>query len=213
MSARTILLWRHGQTDYNVRERLQGQVDIPLNDVGRAQAEAAADVLAQRAPALIVSSDLSRAAATAAALSVRADVPVALDVRLRERNFGAWEGLTHAEVKAGWPEQYRVWRAGGHPEGIGAERRGAVGERVREAIEEHADAVPDGGVLVVVSHGAAIGAGIASLLGQDPDSWHGVSGIGNCHWSILQPARSDVAPRWRLVAHDLGVPDDFTPGV
>ena len=104
MSASTVLLWRHGQTDYNASGKLQGQVDIALNEIGRAQAVAAAEVLMRVEPARIVSSDLSRAHATAQTLAERVGVPVHLDERLRERGFGQWEGLTHPEIAEQWPE-------------------------------------------------------------------------------------------------------------
>lgn len=199
----TLLFWRHGQTDYNAQFRLQGQVDIPLNDDGHAQARTAAAVLAQVKPVAIISSDLARARDTAAYLSEHTGVPVRTDERLRERNFGAWEGLTHPEIRSGWPEQFARWRDGGHPEGIGAETRSAVGRRVAHVAEEFAAAHDRGEVVVLVGHGAAISAGIVALLGQDPESWHGVTGVGNCHWSVLRPNDS-ATPPWRLTAHNAG---------
>lgn len=202
MSA-TLLFWRHGQTDYNAQFRLQGQVDIPLNDDGHAQARAAAPVLAQVEPAAIISSDLSRARDTAEHLSEHTGVPVRTDERLRERSFGEWEGLNHHEIRAGWPKEFAWWRDGGHPEGIGAETRTAVGRRVARAAEEFAAAHARGEVVVLVAHGAAISAGIVALLGQDPENWHGVTGVGNCHWSVLRPNDS-ATPPWRLTAHNAG---------
>ena len=86
MTARTVVLWRHGRTAYNATARLQGQVDIPLDEVGRWQAdEAAAWLEARFHPQRIVSSDLGRAVATAEALAGRCGVDVELDDRLRER--------------------------------------------------------------------------------------------------------------------------------
>ncbi|SEE24334.1 histidine phosphatase family protein [Ruania alba] len=209
MTAGTVLLWRHGQTDYNVGGRLQGQVDIPLNETGIAQAEAAARVLAAAGPTAIVASDLSRAHATAQALGEVTGVTVTTDQRLRERSFGDWEGLTHDQVAAGWPEQFRVWRAGGFPEGVGAETRGDVGHRVAEAIQEAAEVLGEDDVLVATTHGAAIGIGISALLGLDPESTHVISGIGNCHWSVLRHNATE-GQAWRLAGHNLGAPEsDF----
>ena len=202
MSA-TILFWRHGQTDYNAQRRLQGQVDIPLNTAGVDQAGAAAPVLAQVRPAAIVSSDLVRARDTAARLADLTGVPVGIDVRLRERNFGAWEGLNHDEMRAGWPEAFAAWRDGDHPPGIGAESRSALGQRVAQAAVDASGTRGPDEVVVLVSHGAAISAGIVTLLGQDAQTWHGVTGIGNCHWSVLRPNDS-ATPRWRLTAHNAG---------
>lgn len=208
----TLVFWRHGQTDYNAQGRLQGQVDIPLNATGRGQAAGAAPTLAQIEPVQIVSSDLLRARDTAEQLGTRTGVTVSTDVRLRERNFGDWEGLTHPEMKQGWPEAFAVWRAGGHPEGIAAENRDEVGRRVAQAAEQIAAAHEDGSVVVLVAHGAAISAGLVTLLGQSPDTWHGVTGVGNCHWSVLRP-NDGAHPGWRLTAHNVGAPSaDFPQG-
>ncbi len=208
MSA-TILFWRHGQTDYNALGRLQGQIDIPLNDEGRAQAAAAAPVLAQTKPVRIVSSDLVRAHATASVLGELTGLAVDTDVRLRERSFGKWEGLTHAQIQAQWPTEYEEWNAGGTPDGIEAETRADVGSRIAHIATELSAEHALGEVVVLVAHGAAIGAGLTALFGQDPENWRAISGIGNCHWSVVQPNTASE-PAWRLTAHNLGGgPTDF----
>src|SRR5699024_12554464 len=120
MTATTVLLWRHGQTDYNSGGRLQGQVDIALNETGQAQAAAAAEVLSRVQPVQIISSDLSRAHDTARTLGELVGVPVRLDQRLRERSFGRWEGLAHPESAEGGPEQYGERAGGEQAEGGGA---------------------------------------------------------------------------------------------
>jgi broad specificity phosphatase PhoE len=204
MSAGTILLWRHGQTDYNATGRLQGQVDIALNERGRAQAAAAAPVLAQLRPARIVASDLVRAHETARTLAEIVRTDLITDVRLRERSFGDWEGLTHPEIEAGWPDAFAAWNAGDHPAGINAESRREVGHRFAEAVLATAEPLGDHEILVIVSHGAAISAGITALIGQDPEIWRGITGIGNCHWSVLR-TNDGQRPSWRLSAHNVGV--------
>lgn len=201
MVAGTVVMWRHGQTDYNLAGRLQGQVDIPLNATGRQQAEYAARFIARYRPSVIVASDLVRAATTARAAGALLELPVATDVRLRERNFGIWEGLHGEEVERRWPEQYARWRAGQQPEGVGAETRGSTGRRFAEAVEEHAEALEPEETLLVVAHGACIGAGITALLGEDPDVWAGIRGLENCHWSVVRS--SERAPRWRVEGHNL----------
>ncbi len=209
MRAGTVLLWRHGQTDYNAEGRLQGQVDIPLNELGRAQARAAAEVLAALEPAAIVSSDLSRALDTGRVLGELTGLEVETDARLRERSFGIWEGLTHAEMRAQWPAEFATWRRGGHPEGIGAESREELGERLVAAVGEIAGRFETSDTIVLVAHGAAIATGITALLGQNPEGWRGIAGLGNCHWSTLQPYGGE--PAWRLTGHNVGVPvRDFT---
>jgi broad specificity phosphatase PhoE len=203
VSAGTVLLLRHGQTPWNLARRLQGQADIDLDSEGVAQAERAAVVLAKLRPAAIISSDLVRARRTAEAVAAETGLEVALDERLRERAFGTWEGLNHAEIEIGWPEAYEVWSRGGQPEGIGFEARGEVGARVAAAVVEHAEPLEESEILLVVAHGAAIGAGISTLLGQDAGEWNGISGLSNCHWSLLRPSTSGH-PAWRLHAHNVG---------
>ncbi|UFU01942.1 histidine phosphatase family protein [Ruania suaedae] len=211
MTAGTVIFWRHGQTDYNLEGRLQGQVDTPLNETGRQQAKVAATALAQAGPTAILTSDLGRAVVTAQALGEQTGLPVRSEAGVRERSFGQWEGLTHPEVEAGWPEQFQVWQSGGHPQGVGAETRREVGHRVAQAVADAAQALSASDVLVVTSHGAAISCGISALLGQDAEQWRGITGVGNCHWSVLHHA-GDGHPGWRLAAHNVGVPDlDFAP--
>lgn len=203
MSAGSVLLLRHGQTPWNLARRLQGQADIDLDDDGVAQAERAAAALAKLRPAAIVSSDLTRARRTAEAVAHLVGLEVTLDERLRERAFGTWEGLNHAEIETGWPEAYEIWSRGGQPDGIGFEARGEVGARVAAAVVEHAERLSEDEMLLTVAHGAAIGAGISTLLGQDAGGWNGISGLSNCHWSLLRPSTSGHPP-WRLHAHNVG---------
>src|SRR3954449_2195858 len=93
----TLLLARHGETDWNTTGRLQGHTDRPLNDYGRRQAGALADRLADDGIAAIYASDLSRAKETAEIVGSRLRLPVVIDADLRERNWGSWEGLTPSE--------------------------------------------------------------------------------------------------------------------
>src|SRR5690625_7330104 len=102
--------WRHGRTEYNLQGRFQGQIDIPLDEVGFKQAESAATHLAMLEPSAIVSSDLSRAQQTALTLAERVGLEVELDAELREINAGAGEGRTRPERLAGWREGWHGWR-------------------------------------------------------------------------------------------------------
>src|SRR4029077_10940659 len=118
-----LVLWRHGQTIWNAERRFQGQSDIPLDETGQAQAERAARLLAALRPDLIVSSDLSRAAGTAAALSRLTGLEVTLDKDLRERSGGSWEGLTDTEIRSRYPVEHGSWTPPrGEPSPVGAER-------------------------------------------------------------------------------------------
>ena len=96
----TLLLARHGETDWNREFRIQGSSDIQLNELGRQQAQFLAQELTDVDLDAIYSSDLSRAQATAAAVAATHGLEVQLDPRLRERSFGSWEGLTREDVSA-----------------------------------------------------------------------------------------------------------------
>ncbi|WP_416462649.1 histidine phosphatase family protein [Rubrivivax gelatinosus] len=108
--ATRLVVLRHGETDWNVGQRIQGQLDIGLNRVGRWQAERAATALADAGLEAIYSSDLSRAADTAAAIGAVAGLQVRFDTGLRERAFGHFEGQSFPELEQRWPEQTLRWR-------------------------------------------------------------------------------------------------------
>ncbi|WP_116247328.1 histidine phosphatase family protein [Nocardiopsis sp. FIRDI 009] len=187
-----MLFWRHGRTAWNVENRFQGQTDIGLDRLGHAQAERAGRVLATLEPDVIVASDLRRAADTAGYLSRASGVPVEYDKRLRERFGGSWEGLTGAELSARWPAQHAVMDI---PDG---EDISEVGDRMTAAVDRALERTPSGGLLVVVSHGAAVRVGISRMLGI-PDEQREVLGpLSNCCWSVLQRRRDG----WRLMEHN-----------
>jgi probable phosphoglycerate mutase len=106
-----ILLIRHGETDWNRIRRMQGHIDIPLNDVGRRQAQALAAALADERPQAIYTSDLQRARDTAQPTADMLDLPVTLDPGLRERCFGAFEGLMYEEIGARYPQAFAGMQA------------------------------------------------------------------------------------------------------
>jgi glucosyl-3-phosphoglycerate phosphatase len=188
-----LVLWRHGQTVWNVERRFQGQSDIPLDQTGEAQAERAARLLAGLRPDMIVSSDLARASATAAPLARLTGLEVSLDKDLRERHGGCWEGLTDTEIRERYPAEHASWNP---PDG---EPSAAVAERVAGALHRVADTVGEG-LAVVVSHGAALRLGMSRMLGM-PEELFGVLGpLSNCSWSVLGRRRE----RWRLLEHNAG---------
>ena len=193
------MLWRHGQTVWNAERRFQGQSDIPLDETGQAQAERAARLLAALRPDLIVSSDLSRAAQTAAPLARLTGLEVTLDKDLRERHGGRWEGLTDTEIRTRYPVEHANWTPpDGEPSSVVAERVAGALHRIAEAAAEKHSAEP--GLAVVVSHGAALRLGMSRLLGM-PDELFGVLGpLSNCSWSVLGRRYG----RWRLVEHNAG---------
>ncbi|MGI5486596.1 histidine phosphatase family protein [Microtetraspora malaysiensis] len=191
---RRVVCLRHGQTRWNVEQRFQGHSDIPLDATGVAQAARAASLLAALGPTAIVSSDLQRAYDTGSALARLTGLSVLVDKDLRERGGGAWEGLTREEISAGWPTEYVAWEA------PGGEAVADVAERVSEAIRRWAAQLPDDGLLVVASHGAALRLGIAHLLGLPEELWSALGGLANCSWSVLEEGRRG----WRLLEHNAG---------
>lgn len=203
----TLLLWRHGLTDWNAQLRVQGHTDAALSPQGRTQAAQAAPLLAARSPDAIVASDLARALATAAPLAELTGLPVRRDPRLRERSYGDWEGLTMAEVAERFPEARARQRAGHHDLGYGIEPMAEVQKRVAEALREAADIRP-GGTTVVVTHGGAARYGMFDLLGWPVDQLGSVTVLSNCHYSEL---RLDPDRGWTLHGHNLGTADGI-PG-
>lgn len=107
---RTLILLRHGQTEWNATDRMQGQIDTDLTELGRRQAKEAARELVSRNAIAILSSDLRRAFDTATALADHTGLTIAPDTRLRETDLGDWEGLTHLEVDADYPGARMAWR-------------------------------------------------------------------------------------------------------
>jgi 2,3-bisphosphoglycerate-dependent phosphoglycerate mutase len=111
MESTRILLVRHGETDWNAAGRIQGHSDTPLNAAGRQQAQRAAQRLALEPVRALYCSDLARAFETATIIGEPLGLTVVTSPRLRERQYGAWEGLTAAEIQARYPEQFVMWRA------------------------------------------------------------------------------------------------------
>ena len=205
MSAGTVILWRHGRTEFNATSRLQGTIDVPLDEVGRWQVEQAAlDLWRRHVPTRVVASDLGRAMETAHQLADLVGIEVETDPRLRERSFGQWEGLLDTEIAERWPQDYAVWQEGHDPMRGGAEGRAAVAERVAAAVTDLAAPMAREETLVVVCHGAAISLGMTALLGLDAVQWRGLVGLHNAHWSVLRASRGNAAPPWRLQSHNLG---------
>lgn len=178
---------RHGVTEWNEAGRTQGQIDIPLSERGRMQAKALASVLHSGSWDALYSSDLSRAADTAAVLAEHAALgEVRLDPRLRERSFGPLEGLTHEQRTELWGKDALSAE--------GVERVEAIVERGRAYVEEMLARHPDQRVLAV-THGAFIRIMLGALLEQDaPDGW-----LDNTTMTLLQ----HDGKRWRLLLYSV----------
>jgi broad specificity phosphatase PhoE len=137
----TLLLVRHGETDWNAEGRLQGQTDRPLSDFGRRQAEQLAAELEGEELEAIYSSDLARARETAEIVGKRLGLPVVLAPGLREKNWGTWEGLTAVE-------RDQVEFAG--------ESTRAHQERTLRALRRISERHPDDVRVLVVTHGGSM---------------------------------------------------------
>ncbi|MYT69711.1 histidine phosphatase family protein [Streptomyces sp. cg28] len=197
---RRVILWRHGQTSWNLERRFQGTTDIELTETGTGQARRAARLLASLKPDAIVASDLKRAAATAGELVRLTGLDITYDEGLRETYAGAWQGLTHDEIQAQYGEQYAAWKRGESVRRGGGELETEVADRAAPVVLRHADKLPDGGLLVVVSHGGTIRTTIGRLLGLESHHWEGLGGLSNCCWSVL----GEGARGWRLLEHNAG---------
>lgn len=158
-------LVRHGQTNWNLEGRYQGQSDVHLNENGRAQAKSLAKELKGQTFAAIYSSDLTRAQETAEYIANGLGLPVQIEPRLREINQGEWEGVLVEDIKARYAEiwsQRTVDPASVRPPG--GETVGEVAERVYIALDDIARLFPTGRVLIV-SHGLSIATAICRARG------------------------------------------------
>jgi probable phosphoglycerate mutase len=203
MTARTLVLLRHGRTAWNADGRAQGHADVSLDEVGRAQAAAAAPYLAAMRPARLWSSDLARARETADVLAAATDLHVDLDKRLREYDVGARQGLTMPEFAEQFPDEYAAWLASRQDAVVdGAETTADVLARIVPALQECLGALAAGETGVVVGHGASLRVGLAALLGWPPALASTLRGLDNCGWVVLQQHHVDRPPR--LAAYNRG---------
>ncbi len=162
---------RHGATEWNLSKRHQGQTDISLSELGRAQAARLCDRLTNVPVDVIYSSDLSRAAETAAISNSELNRPVVLAKELREIAFGHWEGLTYEEIRSRYPEELR------HSQEERLDFKPAGGESLRSVDERLAHWASEVGIeqpdttILVVSHRGALRVLLCRLLGLPPTSY------------------------------------------
>ena len=176
----TIHLARHGETDWNRELRWQGHADPPLNALGRQQARALAESLAEMRIAAVYSSDLLRASETAEIVAGRLEVPLHLDAALRELDVGSWQGQTLSELEARHAEAVARWKESGEHGWEGGESHAEMAARVLEAIRSIA-AEHVGQEILVVSHGGPMRALRAFAAGLDyPGDRRSVRYTDNC---------------------------------
>jgi probable phosphoglycerate mutase len=198
-----VVLWRHGQTDWNVENRFQGHSDIPLNKVGHYQASEAAKVLAALRPDRIISSDLIRAQETAAPLASLTDIKVEINPNLRETDGGLWEGKLASENRATHGELFANWYEGGdEPAGVTGERRSDVARRAVAVIEKETSNFS--GTIVFVTHGGTVRSVLGSILKLPIAQWGVIGGLSNACWSILELTKHHTGSRWYLAEHNAG---------
>jgi len=159
----TLLLARHGETDWNRDGRWQGHADPPLNALGRAQAEDLAGSVASRGVTALYASDLRRSSETARIVGAALGLPVTTDAELREIDVGEWSGLTTPEVARRFPDGLQRHRAGGDG-WVEGETHAAMQRRVVAAARRIA-AWHDGETVLCVTHGGAIRALLADAEG------------------------------------------------
>ncbi|MGH8064320.1 MAG: histidine phosphatase family protein [Candidatus Entotheonellia bacterium] len=195
MHVTRILLVRHGETDWNATGRIQGHSDTPLNAAGHEQARRVAQRLAREPVRALYSSDLARAFQTATAIGQTLGLTVVTSPRLRERQYGVWEGLTAAEIQARFPEQFAEWRARSTdfapPQG---ETRSQLLTRALAEIQaiarRHAREV-----VVVVTHGGFCYVLINHILGSvDGDRREFTFGNASIHTLEV------IAERWSVIS-------------
>jgi probable phosphoglycerate mutase len=174
MEPTRIIVVRHGETAWNADSRIQGQLDIELNDTGLWQAGRLAHTLEEETIAAIYASDLARARRTAEPIARPRGLPVIADAGLRERAFGSFEGRTFAGIEAESPDEARRWRtrdlefAPGGGESLLAFR-----ERVTRAASRLAAPHP-GQSIVMVAHGGVLDVLYRAATGQTlqaPRTW------------------------------------------
>jgi len=175
----TIVLVRHGETDWNRESRFQGHAETRLNDTGRAQARALARELEPDAFAAIYSSPLLRAHETALILTERCDLTVERTDALMEVDVGSWSGLTRTDVAARFPDGYRRWLEYGHGWDDG-ESYEELGGRVVSGLLRIAEAHPQEAVLAV-THGGPIRSALAAADGVPfGDARRSIHVVDNC---------------------------------
>lgn len=187
MSTTTLYLIRHGETDWNLQGRWQGHVDVPLNDVGRKQAQLLGERLRSESIRFdfLYSSDLVRAYQTAWTVSEAIGVPVELLPPLREIDLGAWGGMTRDDIKEHYPVEFALLEQGQDVPRGGGETLAALSKRVVEVTEAIIAQHP-GETLGFITHGGPVRMLLAHAAGERDIIHMKFHHIGNTSISIVQ---------------------------
>ena len=199
------MLLRHGRTAWNAERRWQGHAEVPLDEVGLAQAARAAGALAAMEPVLIRSSDLRRARQTADAVAARTGLEVRDDPRLREFDVGDRAGLTMEEFAAAYPDEHERLRASGFSGFPNDEPVEQVAVRMRAALTDAVGALAPGETGVVVLHGGSGKLGVLEVLGWSAELYGTLEGLHNCAWAELTDTGAEG--RLKLVRWNVSAPE------
>jgi probable phosphoglycerate mutase len=202
-----LLLIRHGETEWNSLRRIQGRLDIPLNEVGRGQARAVAKRLGATPVAAVYTSDLARSSQTAEPIAAACGVAARVDLRLRERHFGRLQGCYYEELQKSDPERHRRMQARDLDFDLdGGETLPDLHRRVIEALDDIAARHPEGTV-VVVTHGGVLDCAYRLATGLALDAPR-TYGLFNASVNTLEVDGGGYRlVDWGDVAH-LGAPAD-----
>jgi broad specificity phosphatase PhoE len=212
-----LLLVRHGETDWNREGRFQGQIDIPLNEHGLAQAEAARGFLAATPMQRAYSSDMARPLRTAEViLATHPGVPLTTTTGLREIGHGLWEGRLEREIAAGWPQLLADWKC--HPQTVQMPEGETIGEVWKRSLaiwERIVAGLGSQETALVVAHDAVNKTILCALLGLGPaDIWAVKQGNGGV--TVIDYPRGATAPpvvaSLNLTTHLGGVLDRTAAG-
>lgn len=199
---RHLVLVRHGQSEWNVERRIQGQAGTGLSELGRRQAERTAAWLAESYPdAELWSSDLERCRQTVAPLERLLGTTPTFDEGLRERDFGDWSGLLLTEVERGYGELWARWRDGDDVVAeVGGESSPVLAARVTATLDRILDGLPEHGLAVVVTHGGPVWHGTHHLLSLPEGT---LGGVANASITELVRGADGVhrLSAWNQIAH------------
>lgn len=185
MAKTTIILVRHGETEWNREGRVQGQQDSALTPLGRAQAKQVAERLAMESVEVVYSSDSGRTMATANAIASRLNLPVNPEPRLREISVGSWEGLLIRELAERFPEEQAAWIKDRTRSRGGGETLGQLRERGWAAVADIAAANP-GCTVVAVTHGGTIQAIAGHVMSIPIEKSRSLRGMENCAMTWIE---------------------------
>lgn len=164
-------LIRHGETDWNLNGRFQGSSDVSLNATGQKQAEALIPRLAEMAFDAIYASDLQRVRETVRAALNGRDESIIFDQRLREMDFGRWEGLTWDEIREQYPQEFAMWSQNRDQNPHGGERISEMAGRVQTFIDDLQEKYQGEKQILIFAHGGTLGIMLCQLFQVDINKW------------------------------------------